>query len=272
MPILPPTAMPIGAYHGSAPEWLSKTSIRDFLGHGPAWWHKAYIAKTVKKPTPDGVEQGLALDCLLTEGSDTFAKRYVVKPEGHDGRSKEGKAWLADLGDRTAISAKDHAILMDAADAVRRCVCWPDIERAQAQLTIRRSVAGLAGGLQARPDWFDLQRGLFFDLKKTRDLGRFGAQAIDLGYHLQAAVARWCLQGEGIQMESAILIAVEWEPGARCIPFEIPEWAIDEGEKEMREGAGRIIGHLQAHSWANPTEQPRPLEIPEWRRRKMEGA
>jgi hypothetical protein len=162
---------------------------------------------------------------------------------------------------------------MDAVDAVRRCVCWPDIERAQAQLTVRRSVAGLAGGLQARPDWLDLARGaMFFDLKKTRDLGRFGGQAIDLGYHLQAAVCRWCLHGDGIQMGPAMLIAVEWDPGARCIPYEIPEWAIDEGEKQMREGAGRIIGHLQANDWTNPVEQPRPLEIPEWRRRKMEGA
>jgi hypothetical protein len=271
MPILPPAAVPIGAYHDSVPQWLSKTSLRDYIDHGPAWWHKAYITKTLKRQTPEGAEQGLALDCYLTEGADTYGDRYVIKPEGHDGRTKEGKAWLAGLGDRKAISAKDHAILMDAVDAVRGCACWSDIERAKAQQTIRRESPSLGLGLQARPDWIDLDRGaLWFDLKKTRDLDLFGKQAINLGYHLQASVGRWTLAGEGIQMGPAILIAVEWEPGARCRPFEIPEYAIDDGEKQMRDAAAAIADHIKRNDWTNPQAPVAPLEIPEYMRRKME--
>ncbi|MEY2800528.1 MAG: hypothetical protein RL513_112, partial [Pseudomonadota bacterium] len=69
--IIPPSEMPIDRYHHSAPRWWSKTSLRYYQDHGPAWV-KLWLDDQIKPPTPDGAEVGLALDCYLTEGADAF--------------------------------------------------------------------------------------------------------------------------------------------------------------------------------------------------------
>jgi hypothetical protein len=79
--IITPDLLPIGQYHSGAPDWLSKTSIRDFMEHGPKWWQMAYLRKSIDRPTPDGALQGLALDCYLTEGAMSFAKRFPILPD-----------------------------------------------------------------------------------------------------------------------------------------------------------------------------------------------
>ncbi len=267
------TALPIDHYHQSAPEWLSKTSLRDFLDHGAAWFHKAYIAKTIKRPIPGGVEQGNALDCMLTEGASAFVARYVIKPEGLDGRTTAGKAWALENAGREHLSAKDYAILLDGVAAVHADPVWADIQRAKVQLTVRRESPALGLGLQSRPDFLGLEHGaIYWDLKKTRDLDQFGKQAINLGYHLQAAVCRWCLAGMDITMGPAYLIAVEWEHGARCHVYEIPEWAIEDGERQMREAASDIAGRVKSGDWTNKPSPVAPLDIPDWMQRKMVAA
>lgn len=274
MPIIAASELPIEQYHKCAPTWLSKTSLRDFIDHKAAWFKKAYVTKSITKPTPGGVEQGLALDCFLTEGPDAFAARYVVKPEDFDGRTKEGKAWLASHAGKSFISAKDHEILIDAVEAVQADPVWADMQRCLVQATVRRLTPslGAVAGLQSRPDFLGLDIGnVYFDLKKTRDMDGFSKQAVNLGYHLQAAVARWCLAGDGIAMGPAFLVAVEWEPGARCQVFEIPEWAIDDGERQMRSAAAEIADRLARSDWRNAPSPVAPLDIPDWMRRKMEA-
>lgn len=274
MPIIPANNLPIAQYHSCAPSWLSKTSIRDFIDHGAAWFYKAYVGKSIKRPVPDGVEQGSALDCLLTEGKAAFDSRYVIKPDDYDGRTTAGKEWRAKHAGKEHLTAKDFAILNDAADAVRSDPVWKDLQRCMVQATVRRATPALGQvlGLQSRPDFLGLDLGnAYFDLKKTRDLDLFSKQAINLGYHLQAAVARWCLSGDGITMGPAFLVAVEWEHGARCEVKEIPEWAIDHGEDMLRKAAADIADRMSRNDWTNQPTPVAPLDIPEWMRRKMEA-
>jgi hypothetical protein len=272
MPLIPASDLPIEQYHLCAPSWLSKTSIRDFSDFGPAWWHRTYILRDIPRRKPGGVEQGLALDAYLTEGPDAYASRFAVRPPGIDGRTKEGKAWLASVDGKVVLSAEDEAILMDAVAAVRSHPLWPEIEACAAQVTVRRESSTLGIGLQSRPDWLNALRGVLFDLKKTRDLASFGRQSIDLGYHLQAAVAGWCLAGDGIGLEHAYLVAVEWERGARCRVYEIPHEALDAGDRLMRSTASEIARRIQDDDWTDhPPTTAEPLPIPEWMRRNMES-
>lgn len=271
--ILTAPELPIDRYHASAPAWLSKTSLRDYISHGPAWWKMAYLDGSIPRPTPGGAIQGLALDCLLTEGAESFAARFAVKPAGIDGRTKAGKEWAEANSGREILNADDAAILSDAADAVRRCCAWPQIERAAAQLTARRESPALGLGLQSRPDWLRIDGGsaVLWDLKKTCDLDKFGKQAVDLGYHLQAAIAGWCLAGDGIGLERAYLVAVEWERGARCRVYEIPHAALEAGDRLMREVAADIAARIKSGDWTDRQAGPEPLPIPDWLMRQMES-
>ena len=270
--ILAPDQLGIEAYHKSAPSWLSKTSLMDFKRMGAPWWKMAYLDLSIQRPRPSGAEQGQALDCYLTEGADVFGERYSVKPDGMSFTTKEGKEWRAAHDGKMLISQDDRLILSDAVAAVRTLPCWPEIEKAQAQMTVRRMSAGLGLGLQSRPDWLDRERGIVWDLKKTRDLDVFGRQAIDIGYHLQAAIASWCLAGDGIGVEHAYLVAVEWERGARARVYEIPGEVLQYADREMRAIAAEIADRIKRQHWNDRQLAPEGLPIPGWLLAKMEAA
>jgi hypothetical protein len=274
--IIPPDQLPIEAYHNGAsesPQWLSKTSIRDFQDMGPAWWKMAYIDRIIERPRPDGALQGLALDCYLTEGPEVFASKWAIKPEGMSFATKEGKEWKAQHVGREILAADDYNILCNAIDAVKSHPIFSEIERCAAQQTVRRMSDGLGLGLQSRPDWLDTQRGCLFDLKKCRDLNRFGGQAIDLGYHTQAAIAGWCLAGDGIALEHAYLVAVEWERGARCRVWEIPHSVLEHASAQMRETAADIADRIKTGDWTDhPGAEIEALPIPDFMLRRMDGA
>lgn len=272
MPIISPNELLIDAYHSSAPDWLSKTSLRDYQQHGPEWWRQAYIAGTLKRPQPGGAAQGAYLDCWLTEGEEMFWRRHVVAPDGLDRRTKEGKAWAENNGGKTIVSGDDYLILRDAIAAVNSHPMWPRIAACQAQMTVRRHTASLGLGLQSRPDWLSADRRTLFDLKKTRDLDIFGRQAIDLGYHLQAAIAGWCLAGDGHALDDAYLVAVEWERGARCRVYRIPDQALEAGYKAMRASAGELAHRIKTGDWADYPPESEPLAIPAWMVAKMESS
>ena len=270
--IIPSDQLSIGAYHSSCPQWLSKTTLMDFRRMGPALWKLTHLDRTVTKERPGGADQGLALDCYLTEGPEAFASRYAEKPKGISFATKEGKAWRASQAGREIITADDHAILKDAVAAVQRHPHWCEIQECQAQATIRRHSDSLGIGLQSRPDWLNPKRGVLFDLKKTRDLFGFGRQAIDLGYHLQSAIGGWCLAGDGIALEHAYLVAVEWERGSRCRVYEIEHEDLIAGDEMMRKTAAEISDRLARNDWLDhPPEKPEMLRVPGYMRAKSEA-
>lgn len=272
MSLLTAAELPIAQYHASAPAWLSKTSLRDFIHHGPAWWKLAYLDKSIDRKRPDGAIQGAALDCYLTEGAEAFAAGWAIRPYGMDGRTKAGKEWADANTGKEVLSYADSLILPDAVAAVRSHPRWPEIQACAAQMTCRRQSSGLGLGLQSRPDWLNTGNGCLFDLKKTCDLDAFGRQAINLGYHLQAAIAGWCLAGDGIQLEHAYLVAVEWERGARCRVYEIQHYAMEAGDRQMRATAAEIARRIQTDDWTDRQEGAQELEVPEWMQRQMEAA
>ena len=288
MPILNSFELPIEIYHQAAPQWLSKTSIMDFRNRGPAWWKLNYLDGQIIKEAPGGAAQGSMIDCWLTEGEEAFNARYVYvpadapkKPTAAQLKAKkpspetlEAIAYWAQFGDRIPVMGEDADILPEAVAAVKALPIWPRLEAAQAQATIRRRDSGLGIGLQSRPDWLELRgsAATTFDLKKTRSLSGFGKQAIDLGYHLQAAIAGWCLSGDDFQHDHAFLVAVEWERGARARVYEIPSEALADGFRMVAETFREIAGRLQSGDWTDRQEQPEQLPIPAWMARKMEAA
>jgi hypothetical protein len=287
--IIPPEQLPIEQYHKSAPGWWSKTSLRYYQERGPAWT-KLWLDGQVQAHKPEGVDAGLALDCYLTEGAEAFNKRFPRLPASAPKKPTKAQReamrpsretieairwwdeWNAAHEGCIILSEEDRCILFEAVDAVRRLPCWPDVERCSAQTTVRRRSEALDFGLQSRPDWLSASTGRLYDLKKTRKLSIFGKQAIDLGYHLQAAVAGWCLAGDGIQIERASLIAVEWERGARAREYVIPHAALVAGDTAMRELAADIADRMARNDWTDRQAEAEPLAIPEYILRKMESA
>jgi exodeoxyribonuclease VIII len=89
-----------------------------------AWKRSVDPDRPLFEPTP-AMFAGTLAHCAILE-PDAFASRYIVKPDGHDGRTREGKAWLAEVAGRKleVITAEQHTTAMRQADAVR---ALPDI-------------------------------------------------------------------------------------------------------------------------------------------------
>lgn len=290
--ILTAEELPIEAYHDAVKDgWLSKTSLKHFAEFGPKWWEMAYVSRVIEKPRPGGAEQGAALDCYLTEGPRTFEARYPEIPSDAPRRPTKAQLkakkpseatldaiawwskWDAEHIGTLTLDAEDRAILYDAVEAVQTCPYWDEIRECTAQLTCRRWEKGLGVGLQSRPDWLSKDRRTLFDLKKTRDLARFGAQAIDLDYHLQAAIAAQALAGMGDPLERAFLVAVEWEHGARCEVLRIPDVAMIAGDARMSKIAADIAYRMKHNDWRAVAQSGElMLDIPPYMLRKMESA
>ena len=269
MQTIPPSELSIGDYHAAAPRWLSKTSLRDYGEHGPAWWKLRYIDRAIPNKRPDGALQGMALDCLLTEGLEQYMSRFIVRPEGIDLRTTAGKQWRAANEGKEILGIDDGLIIEEAAEAVTSCCEWNEIEdRGLAQHTLRWETT-LGFGLQSRPDWISRDGKTIWDLKKTHDLSRFGKQAVDLGYHLQAAIAVWCLRQQKIAVENVYLIAVEWERWARCNVYRVPQFAIEGGENLLLSYATDIGNHMKSGNWTHHQDEPEDLPIPDWQARSM---
>lgn len=267
--IIPASELSIEQYHDSAPEWLSKSSILDFKKHGPQWWEMRYLSKILPKDEPSkAMEQGSALDCFLTEGEEVFYKRYAMKPEGMSFATKEGKAWKEEHKEKEIISVEDFTILLEAVEAVKMNPIWPLIDGSMKQSTLRRAT-NLGFGLQSRPDF--IAGNVYIDLKKTCNLETFGRDAINFGYHYQAALADFCAADSGIHFEKFLLAVCEWERGARFRVFEIPKIAIDAARIELVTIAQEIGDRLKSGSWEDVQDEPETLEIPAYLLRKMES-
>lgn len=81
--------MPADAYH--AAPGVSQSMLRQ-LSRSPAHL-QAYLAEK-REPTP-AMEFGTLVHSVLFESAEEGVN-YWVKPENYDGRTKEGRAWLAD--------------------------------------------------------------------------------------------------------------------------------------------------------------------------------
>jgi hypothetical protein len=61
---------------------------------------------------------GTLFHCALFEPAD-LSKRYVTKPPGYDGRTKEGKAWAVAHAHLECVDAAQMRVALAQANAVR---------------------------------------------------------------------------------------------------------------------------------------------------------
>jgi hypothetical protein len=231
-----------------------------------------YLMKVLPKDEPTkAMEQGSALDCFLTEGEEAFYKRYAMKPDGMSFATKEGKAWKEERKEKEIINVGDFAILLEAVEAVKMNPIWPLIAGSLKQSTLRRAT-NLGFGLQSRPDFIAFDNGnVYIDLKKTCNLETFGRDAINFGYHYQAALASFCAEDDGIYFDKYLLAVCEWERGSRFRLFNIPMKYIDAARIELVEIATEISKRMKDENWEDVQSEPEDLQATAYQERKMES-
>ena len=157
---------------------------------------KANDYRTGIVPEPDSAAFafGRAWDCMQT-APDDFAKRFVVRPAGIDGRTKAGKEWLAEAqaSGREVIKQEDADRLDIMANRMPQ-----EIRDRLDTYTVGQAVIRVGHALQSdwmqEPVWYAqgkidlLLPDCMVDVKTTSNsLENFARSAYNFGYHIQAA-------------------------------------------------------------------------------------
>lgn len=260
--------LPLGAYH--ARDYASHSKLSDLAKRGAAYYHAVHVAKTEQRdpPTPDMVFGQRFEDAVQRPGD--FVVEHVVRPDGLDLRTKDGKEWKAKADGKTIIDADEWAKIVAMNNAIKGNYTAMDmIAACKAQPTITSTWQGLPG-VQARPDWLSIDgcaytgfRPFVLDLKTTSELSRLtsGKAVIDYGYFRQMGMASNLLRDNGVIDVACYLLAVEKQRPYRCQVIEVTTPWLDRGWQWSTRMLDKLADHYARNEW--PRVECEAVELPE---------
>lgn len=220
-------------------------------------------------PTPAMVAGTLA-HCALLEPRE-LTKRYAIKPEGYDGRTKEGKAWKATVSPGVEIIEEAQLITAQRqSDAVREL---PEIASLMKTGGPEVSCFWLddeTGELcKCRPDWVTPAGPgvIIMDLKTCPDASpfAFARKVADMAYHLQAA---WYADGyekaSGRRVLGFVFAAVESEYPHAAAAYMLDDDAMARAREENAELLRLYARCKAANDWPGYPSTIQPLSLPSW--------
>ena len=245
----------------------------------PALYHKKYIAKTIEAEEPSAAFRvGSAAHCSVLEPAE-WGKRYAVKPEGIDRRTKEGKEKWAQFEELHAgkiiIDQDEAATVLKLTDAVRQNPLAEQLlARGVPEATWR---TGGSLTLQCRTDWFNPDgceitdgRAYVADLKTVESLddesfSNFERAVFRWGYHRQAGFYLPLISELWSKpVFDFVFIVVE-----KCEPFGVAVYkvsnaALQRGQEETLADLARLKGCIESNRWPNMPDEVQEIDLPSW--------
>lgn len=257
-------------YHRSERVSSSKLSVYDKLG--PRAYHAMFVARTREREQSEAQLLGCAFEDALLEPK-LYAQRYVVRPDGLDGRTKAGKEWYASAGDKPVLRGDQHAAIGHMIEnTLRNPFMRAYLETAKRQLSAWCDYPGLPG-LQTRPDLADLEGSAatdyepaVVDIKTCDDLSMFSKRAWNFGYPTQATLCATVLACNDAPAARFYLWAVEKQWPYRTQLFRISNASLVAATRAMLPKLDAIAEHYATDSWPLVASDVEVLEPPRWMR------
>lgn len=262
--------MPAHAYH--ATRALSASGLK-LLRQSPAHYYGETLdPMRPQKATTPALANGTLVHCATFE-PDQVAARYLVKPAGLDGRTKEGKAWLAEheTDPRVIVSGADMAAAMAQAAALRRL---PDVAALLAEGYAEASafwVDDETGELcKCRPDWVSPAGDgavILVDGKTCQDASPEGfARTIwNFGYHLQAAhYTGGFTAATGLQVRGFVFAAVESSWPHAAAAYVLDDAVLAHARAENRRLTDLYAACKAKNEWPGYAPEIQPITLPRW--------
>lgn len=129
---------------------INASALKTYI-HDPIQYYNRYVKKVLPPITSDAMTFGSALHCKILE-PDQFDSRFIVKPEGLNLTTKEGREWKESVADRKIVN-NDEIKLIEAMSI--RCLEIPSFEfelgKHQKELVITSEFGGT--WLKSKVDW-----------------------------------------------------------------------------------------------------------------------
>jgi hypothetical protein len=264
--------MPIAEYHASTAVSNSKLKA---LADCPAVYFGQYEDQrrpADKPPTPALVEGALA-HCLTLEPGAADA-RYAIKPPDHDGRTREGKAWLASVPRATQVVTDEQwRNALEQAAAVRRVPELAEIlAEGRAEVSAFWIDAATGVHCRCRPDFVHPLpdgRDILFDLKSTPDSRpeAFRRAVYEYGYHRQAAFyTRGWQAASGREVAAFVFGAVNKTWPFIAVPCLLDDPAMERGDDECTQLLQLYTRCRAAGVWPAYGDGVHVIGLPAWAR------
>jgi hypothetical protein len=216
------------------------------------------------------MKAGTLAHCALLE-RDSLAERYIVKPEGIDGRTKAGKEWAASIPVGVeVVDAEDMAKALAQAESVRRL---PDVAALLGSGAAEVSAFWIdeATGLhcKVRPDYVHTTPAgvILFDLKTCQDASPagFAKDCAKYGYHIQAGMySEGYERASGLPVLGFVFGAVEGEQPYAAAPYMLDDEAAEKGRNEFRRLLNLYAECKAADTWPGYSESISLINLPAW--------
>lgn len=255
------------AYH-SLPA-LGSSGIRALL-RSPAHYYGTTLDPN--RPVRDDSRflAGTLAHCCVLEPSQ-FGKRYIVKPEGMDGRTKEGKAWAASVAPGMTIISDDQAMTAwrQAASILRLPEIAELINGARTEVSAFWQDAATGVDCKCRPDWLsEVGSGVIIpDLKTTQDASPegFAKSVARYGYHIQAShYSDGFERASGRQVLGFIFVCVEADYPHAAAAYMLDDEAMEKGRDEVKRALALYAECKASGVWPGYPNTIQPLSLPHW--------
>jgi hypothetical protein len=234
--------------------------------------HYRHGLESVRRETKAMREGTLAHLAVLQP--DLFRQSVVIRPDGLDGRTKDGKEWLAAHSHLTVITVPEWEQVQGMAQAVNN---HPVAMRYMTPGAVEQPIYWIdpETGIRCkgRPDLVT-DSGFLVDLKTAADLTprKFIAQACDLGYLFSMAAYHDGLELLGHKASETVLVCVE-----KSAPYDVAVWQLDgeplEMGREQYRAALRDLAECRASGeWPGRFPELRQFEVPGWAYPEVERA
>ena len=275
--------MDTSEYHADTSR-ISATGLR-YLHRSPAHYFANFLSpnRIIRPPTPAMI-LGTTVHCAILE-PERFSRKYVCVADDeickkigtkNPRSTAEYKAWLkefrADNADKEIVSLDDYNTVIDIRDAV-----WSHshasklLENVTAEKSIFFTDTDSGAMCKIRPDAIDttsIDTPIIIELKTCENAtpSVFGRQAINFGYHNQAALYVNGLMESGMSIKQPlhIFIAVEKEPPYAVALYYTPDRVLELGRYENAIDLKTYVDCINSGVWKGYNEELTPLQIPEW--------
>ncbi len=243
---------------------------------------------------------GNAIDCLLFDGREVYARKHVMQPKTYmaaDGTEKKWtnqsntcKQWTQETILRGGvILTYDEAMMIEAMllSLQRHPLVAALLAQGRPQVTFRRESERYGMQVQVRPDWFSEQPisrpdlgldsgGLPYlaDLKSTEDFNlwfdvldpespRSGKPVTDFGYYRQAGMVQW-VANQDVGRTAHYHIVVEKKQPYRVGVVQLTDEYLELGFNEVDADLQRLKACLTANVWPGSVTRVISLAPPQW--------
>tara|TARA_R110000765_G_scaffold288882_1_gene385087 strand:+ start:426 stop:1184 length:759 start_codon:yes stop_codon:yes gene_type:complete len=237
-------------YH-SGIDRITSSGLKILLKKSPAHYYAEYMGE--RTPPTSAMEYGTAGHALILEGEEAFAKIAVAKPDGLDGRTKDGKAFKEAAKDKIVLTEKDIEEMYAFKKKLKEApeygpLLFGPSGVAEVVMEWRDAITGAEA--KCKPDWMSKDGRLIIDLKMMADADptNFKRSVYRYGYHVSAA-----MYIEGVASHFNNTPTFVWavcEKGSGNIAFYTPSAELlSEGHDKVGHGMSIYAECKQRKAW-----------------------